>query len=92
MLNCKRPSITYSIKDSAANLLTDENKILSRWKEYFEDRLNPVKALTRDTHEVTYLGKEEVFTAAEVATAIKGIKFGKAAGEINQPEDVENVG
>ena len=43
--------------------------------------MNPVKALTHDTHEVTYLGKEEVFTAAEVATAIKRIKSGKAAGE-----------
>ena len=43
----------------------------------FEDLLNPVKASTRDTH----LGEDEVFTAAEVATAIKGIKSGKAAGE-----------
>ena len=33
------------------------------------------------THKVTHLGKEEVFTAAEAATAIKGIKSGKAAGE-----------
>ena len=43
--------------------------------------MNPVKASTRDTHEVTHLGKHEVFTATEVATAIKGIKSGKAAGE-----------
>ena len=43
--------------------------------------MNPVKASTRDTHEVIHLGEEEVFTAAEVATAIKGIKSGKAAGE-----------
>ena len=34
---------------------------------------NPVKASIRDTHEVTHLGEDEVFTAAEVATAIKGI-------------------
>ena len=47
----------------------------------FEYLLNPVKASTRDTHEVTHLGEEEVFTAAEVATAIKGKNFGKAAGE-----------
>ena len=59
----------------------DENEILSQGKEYFEDLLNPVKASTRDTHEVTHLGKEKVFTAAKVATAIKGIKSGKAAGE-----------
>ena len=30
---------------------------------------------------MTHLGKDEVFTAAEVATAVKGIKSGKAAGE-----------
>ena len=80
-LRGKRSSVTYSIKDSDGNILTDENEILSRWREYFEDLLNPVKASTRDTHEVTHLGEDEVFTAAEVATAIKGIKSGKAAGE-----------
>ena len=30
---------------------------------------------------MTYLGEEEVFTAAEVATAIKGIKSGKTASQ-----------
>ena len=30
---------------------------------------------------MTHLGEDEVFTAAEVATATKGIKSGKAAGE-----------
>ena len=38
----------------------------------------PVRASTRDTHEVTHLGEEEVFTAAEVATVIKGIKSRKS--------------
>ena len=75
-LRGKRWSVTYSIKDSAGNILTDENEILSRWREYFEDLFNPVKASTRDTFR-----EEEVFTAAEVATVIKGIKSGKAAGE-----------
>ena len=32
-------------------------------------------------YKVTHLGEDEVFTAADVATAIKGIKSGKAAGE-----------
>ena len=50
-------------------------------REYFEDLLNPGKASTRDAQKVIYLGEKEVFTAAEVATAIKGIKSGKAAGE-----------
>ena len=73
--------IEYSIKDSAGSILTGENEILSRWRKYFEDLLNPVKASTRDTQEVIHLEEEEVFTAAKVATAIKGIKSGKAAGE-----------
>ena len=38
--------------------------------------MNPVKASTRDTHEVTHLREEELFTASEVATTIKGIKSG----------------
>ena len=45
----------------------DEHEILSRRREYFEDLLNPVKALTRDTHGVTHFEEEKVFTAAEVA-------------------------
>ena len=57
-----------------SSILTDENEILSRWSEYFADLLNPVEASTRDLHEVTHLGEEEVFPAAEVATAVKGIK------------------
>ena len=40
-----------------------------------------MKASTRDKQKVIIFGKEEVFTAVEVTTAIKGIKSGKAAGE-----------
>ena len=69
------------MKDSAGNILTDENEIVSLWKEYFEDLSNPVKVSTRDTYKMTHLGEEEVFTAAEVATATKRIKSGKAPGE-----------
>ena len=43
--------------------------------------MNPVQASTRDTQEVTHLEEKEVFTAAEVATAFKGIKSGKAADD-----------
>ena len=80
-LRGKRSSITYSIKYSEGKILTVETKILSRRREYYENFLNPVKASTRDTHKVTHLGEDEVFTAAEVATAINGIKSRKAAGE-----------
>ena len=80
-LRGKTSCVTYSIKDYADNILTDENEIFSQWREYFEDLLNPVKESTRDTHEVTHLGEKEVFAEAEVATASKEIKSGKAASE-----------
>ena len=43
--------------------------------------MNPVKASTRVTHDVTYLREEKIFTAAEVATAIRGLKYRKAVDE-----------
>ena len=43
--------------------------------------MNPVKVSTRDMQDVTHLGKEEVFAAAEVVAATKEIKSGKAAGK-----------
>ena len=42
----KRLSATCFTKDSAGNILTDENEILSRWREYFEGFLKPAKAST----------------------------------------------
>ena len=43
--------------------------------------MNSVEALTRDTQKVIHFGEEKVFTAAEAATAIQGIKSRKSAGE-----------
>ena len=68
----KRSSITYSIKDSDGNILTDDNEILSRWREYFEDLLNPVKASTRDTHKVTHLGKRKFWLRQKWQRQLKG--------------------
>ena len=54
-LRGKRSSITYSIKDSDGNILTDWewNPFTMEWILWRS--LNPVKALNRDTHEVTHL-------------------------------------
>ena len=71
-LHGKRSSITNSIKDSAGSILTDENEILSRWREYVEDLLNPIKALTRDTHEVAHLGKRKFSLQQKWQRRLKG--------------------
>ena len=59
----------------------DENEILPRWWEHFKDLVDPVKTSTNNPQKVIHVGEEEVFTAAEVATVIKEIKSGEAAGE-----------
>ena len=77
----KSLSITTSIKDSTGNILRYEKEILSRWREYFEDLLNQVKATPTDTCDTIDFGKEKVFTLTEVAAAKRELKSGKAAGE-----------
>ena len=79
-LRGNRSVSTKSIKDSQGNILSDEKDILSRWREYFEDHLNPVKDVATDTQEI-HFGEEAVLTVSEVSTAIRGLKSGKAAGE-----------
>ena len=74
-LRGKRSNTTTSIKDAEGNILSDETCILSKWREYFEDLLNPVKANDLNTHEVIQPEEIEALTAAEVATAIKQLKF-----------------
>jgi len=73
--------LRFFFKDPWSNILSDENEILSRWREYFEHLLNPVKAINDDAHEPICFGEEEVFTARKVAAAIGRLKSGIAAGE-----------
>ena len=85
-LRGKRSTTTQSVKDSEGNLLSNEQDILSRWKEYFEGLLNPVQETVHDTHDL-HFGNESDFTIAEVSRAIKSLKSGKAAGSDNiRPE------
>ena len=86
-LHGKRLCTTTSIKDSTGNIFRNEKKILSRWKEYFEDLLNPLRAIPTDTYHTIEFCEAEVFTWTEVAAAIQGLKSRKDAGEDEiQPE------
>ena len=71
-LRGKMPSSTASVKDSASNIHKDEKQILSRWREYFEELLNPVEAKPTDILDMITFGEEEVFTASEVAKLFEG--------------------
>ena len=88
----KSLSTTFSIKDLTGNNLRNENKIFSRWRECFEDLLNPVRATPTSTFNTIDFGKEEVFTLTKVAAAMRRLKFEKAAGECEiRPEMLKGL-
>ena len=55
-------------------VLSDEKKFLSRWREYFEILLNPVKATLTDACDVIDFRNKEVFTLTVVAATIRELK------------------
>ena len=82
-LRGRKSSSARTIKSSEGTLLTNERDILKRWGEYFKDLLNPVTVTSTEAHEV-HLGAESShggISEAEVSSAIKLLKSGKAAGD-----------
>ena len=69
-------STTTSIKDYIRNILRDTKEILLRWRKYFEDLLNPVRATPTETCDNIDYGQKEVFTWT---AAIRGLESEKAA-------------
>ena len=68
-----------SVKDRKGEILTGEEEILQRWREYFEELLNPVNH--GDQILELQSRAENSPTQAEVEAAIKSLKPGKAAGD-----------
>ena len=76
-LRGKSLTTTTAIKDSTGNVLRDKKEIFSRWsEEYFKALLNPIRATPTDTCNTINFEKEELFTLAEVAAAIRGLTTG----------------
>ena len=68
------------IKDSSRNILTGDELIKTRWREYFEQLLN-VENERETLHQVRPTeGPTQNITAAEIKTALKKMKKGKATG------------
>ncbi|CAF2877141.1 unnamed protein product [Rotaria sp. Silwood2] len=63
----------------AGRLLTREEDILNRWKEYFAELYNPTSAKHIKLNEPTD-NESNTISTTEVTTAIKSLKSGKAAG------------
>ena len=63
--------LTTSNKDSTGNILLDEKEILSHWREYFKDLLNPVRATHTDTCDMVDFGSLHVNRSGSSHTRIE---------------------
>ncbi|XP_063845352.1 uncharacterized protein LOC135091542 [Scylla paramamosain] len=67
------------IKDADKNILTREENVLKRWKEYFEDLMNIENERERRLEEVEELNQEVPrISREEVRKAFRSMKGGKA--------------
>ncbi|CAF3168871.1 unnamed protein product [Rotaria sp. Silwood2] len=70
---------TRSVKNVNGELLTREEDVLHRWKEYFAELYNPSNNYDNNIN-YQISGDSNDITMSEVSSAIKSLKSGKAAG------------
>ncbi|CAG9134602.1 unnamed protein product [Plutella xylostella] len=71
------------IRDENGDVLNDENKILKRWKEYFESLFESTDCMTVSDVEVEserIVDEENKISMKEIMDALKIMKVGKSAG------------
>lgn len=77
------------IKDREGNVITSEESVLRRWKEYFEELLNEENSRERRKEEPERIRKKvDQFRKDEVRKALKRMKSGKAVGPDDIPVEV----
>ncbi|KAJ8347031.1 hypothetical protein SKAU_G00284320 [Synaphobranchus kaupii] len=73
------------IKDRDGKVLTSEDSVMRRWKEYFEELMNEENERERRTDNVEIVNQEvQEISKEEVRAAMKRMKSGKAVG----PDDI----
>ncbi|XP_065654616.1 uncharacterized protein LOC136081243 [Hydra vulgaris] len=73
------------IKDKDGNVLSNEESVLGRWKEYFEELINQENGREGRLEEIEVVNQEvPQVSKEEVRAAIRRIKCGKAIG----PDDI----
>uniref|UniRef100_A0AAR2JL50 ribonuclease H n=1 Tax=Pygocentrus nattereri TaxID=42514 RepID=A0AAR2JL50_PYGNA len=77
------------IKDREGNVLVSVERVLSRWKEYFEELMNEENERERRTTGGEIVDQEvQRINKVEVRAALKRIKNGKAVGPDDIPVEV----
>ncbi|XP_050511411.1 uncharacterized protein LOC126887736 isoform X2 [Diabrotica virgifera virgifera] len=82
-----KPNTLKNVKDKNGNILTEENEIMERWREYFEELLEveQVEGNKIEQNKNQHIPQEQQeqignITQKELTNAINKIKMGKAPG------------
>ena len=85
-----------NIKDKEGNIITEEDRIMERWKQYFEELTEAQIDRTEEREEreaITDIQEIENIQEKEVIDAIEKLKVGKAPGIDNiTPEMIKYMG
>ncbi|KAI5089302.1 histone H4 transcription factor [Silurus meridionalis] len=74
-----------AVKDGEGNVLTSEESVLRRWREYFEQLMNEENQRERRLDDVEMVKQDvDKISKEEVRAAIKRMKIGKSVG----PDDI----
>uniref|UniRef100_A0A669C209 Reverse transcriptase domain-containing protein n=1 Tax=Oreochromis niloticus TaxID=8128 RepID=A0A669C209_ORENI len=71
---------TCTVYSAGGALLTSTEKIVRRWKEYFEDLLNPTDTSSEEEAESGDEGNDPPISGVEVTEAVKQLLGGRAPG------------
>ena len=78
---------TNTVYSGDGALLTSTGDVVRRWKEYFEDLLNPTNTSSVEDAESGDSGGDSAITGAEVTEVVKKLHGGRALGMDNvRPE------
>uniref|UniRef100_A0A8C6NUK4 Reverse transcriptase domain-containing protein n=1 Tax=Nothobranchius furzeri TaxID=105023 RepID=A0A8C6NUK4_NOTFU len=75
-----RQQLAHTVYSGDGELLTSTGAIVGRWKEYFEELLNPNYAHSEEEPEQGDLGMDCPISGAEVAEVVKQLHSGRAPG------------
>ncbi|KAJ3587617.1 hypothetical protein NHX12_011214 [Muraenolepis orangiensis] len=74
----KRGSI-QAVHSKGGTMLTSSEEVIGRWKEHFEELLNPTTPSTVET-ELEDEGRQTSISLEEVTAVVKHLRSGKAPG------------
>ena len=78
-LRRKEDNKVRSVRSKTGRLLVEEQDVLNRWKEHFQELLNPVLAIENKIPSMA-VGEDAAISVDEVALALRSLKSGKSTG------------